>query len=116
MSASFTSSGRRGWQQENIIRSWSSRMVCAANASSISGDSVFTLVQPTPAAPECDAGTTCQKTTIDRYPDTALVTVQFVPTNTAIYNATVTIKSNGANDGGTVVIPVTAYGVKPDAG
>jgi len=80
----------------------------------LSGDSAFSLVQPTPAAPDCDAGATCQKLTIDRYPDTASVLLLFKPTTAKTFTATVTITSNGANDGGTVVIPVRAYGV--DAG
>jgi hypothetical protein len=83
----------------------------------LTGDGAFSLVMPAPAASECDGGATCQKLTIDRYPDTAVVQIQFVPTNTKTYTATLTITSNGANDGGTVVIPVIANGVNPaDAG
>jgi len=82
----------------------------------LTGDSAFSLVQPTPAAPDCDAGATCQKLTINRPPDSALITLQFAPTAAKTYTGTVTIESNGANDGGTVVIPVTAVGVVLDAG
>jgi hypothetical protein len=86
-------------------------------AVTLTGDSAFSVVMPTPGAPDCDAGTTCQKLTVDRYPDTAVVTLLFTPTNTKTYKATLTITSNGANDGGTVVIPVVAIGVnRADAG
>lgn len=89
----------------------------------LSGDSAFSLVQPTPAAPDCDGGATCQKLTINRPPDSALIILQFAPTaagvaarDGGIFNGTLTIESDGANDGGTVVIPVSARGVVFDAG
>jgi hypothetical protein len=81
------------------------------SAVTLTGDSAFTLVMPTPGSTNCDAGPSCQKLTINRPPDSAVVQLTFAPTATKTYTATVTITSNGANDGGTVVIPVRAYGV-----
>jgi hypothetical protein len=77
----------------------------------LTGDSVFSLVMPTPGSPSCDAGAMCQKLTINRPPDSAVVQLTFTPQTSKVYTATVTIKSNGANDGGTVLIPVKAVGV-----
>ena len=47
-----------------------------------------------------------------------MVTLQFAPTSAGVnardgglFNAVLTIESNGVNDGGTVVVPVSAVGI-----
>jgi len=80
----------------------------------LTGDSAFSLLMPAPAG-DCDGGA-CQKLTIDRSPDSAAIELQFAPTAAKTYHGTLTITSDGTNDGGTVVVPVTAVGVVKDAG
>jgi hypothetical protein len=91
----------------------------------LSGDTAFfSFVNPAPEGMYCDAGVgggaVC---TINRPPDSAVVTLQFAPTSAGVnardgglFNAVLTIESNGVNDGGTVVVPVSAVGIIPDAG
>jgi hypothetical protein len=91
----------------------------------LSGDTAFfSFVDPAPDGMNCDAGVgggaVC---VINRPPDSAVVTLQFAPTSAGVhardagvFNAVLTIESNGANDGGTVVVPVTAIGIVPDGG
>jgi hypothetical protein len=79
-------------------------------------EGVFSFLMPTPEGTHCDAGVpNCY---INRPPDSAVVSLQFAPKAAKTYHATITITSDGANDGGTVVIPVTAVGALklPDAG
>jgi hypothetical protein len=97
--------------QDGVVITDQGQTALTINKVTLTGDSAFTLVMPTPGAPNCDGGASCQKLTINRPPDTAVVLLQFAPTATKIYHATVTITSNGTNDGGTLFIPVTAVGV-----
>jgi hypothetical protein len=85
----------------------------------LSGDTAFfSFVNPAPDGMNCDAGVAGGATCIiDRPPDSAVITLQFTPTtagvnarDAGIFNAVLTIESNGANDGGTAVVSVTAIG------
>jgi hypothetical protein len=102
--------------QDGVVITDQGQNPLTINTVTLSGDSAFALVMPTPGSTDCDAGASCRKLTINRPPDSAVVQLTFTPTATATYTATVTITSNGANDGGTVVIPVQAYGVTRDGG
>ncbi len=74
----------------------------------------FALVMPSPGGlTNNDAGL---KTTVNGPPDSAVVQVIFSPTATIIYDATITITTNGVNDGGVAVIKIHALGVQPDGG
>ncbi len=98
--------------QDGVVITDEGQDALTISAVTLSGDSAFALVMPTPGSTDCDAGPSCRKTTINGPHDTgAVVQLTFTPTATKTYTATVTITSNGANDGGTVVIPVQAYGV-----
>ncbi len=48
-------------------------------------------------------------------PSDAFISFYFIPTKVGPYTASITITSNSA-DAGTTVIPITALGVSPDAG
>jgi hypothetical protein len=75
----------------------------------------FTLDQPSPAGiVNNDAGVL--KLSIGQPPDSAAISVIFAPTDTVIYNATITITSNAINDGGTAIINIHALGVQADGG
>lgn len=78
-------------------------------------NNVFTLAMPVPAGfSNNDAG---MKTLINTSPpDAAVVTLYFAPKAAKVYDATVTITSDGINDGGTAVVAIHALGVDPDAG
>ena len=72
------------------------------------GDGAFTILEPAPSGPDVDAGA---QTTINTRPDFAAVTVFFKPTAGKAYDGVLTITSNGANDGGMVLVPLHGVGV-----
>jgi hypothetical protein len=85
----------------------------------LSGDTdhVFSFITPAPDGQNCDAGVASgAMCNINRSPDSAVLSLNFTPKADKLYTATVTITSNGANDGGTVALNVKAQGRLPDGG
>jgi hypothetical protein len=76
----------------------------------------FQLVKPAPGG-LVDGGTVALNmlNTYPQSPSDAFISFYFIPTKVGPYTASITITSNSA-DGGTTVIPITALGVSPDAG
>jgi hypothetical protein len=74
----------------------------------------FTLVQPSPAGP--DGGLQSTINSFPQFPAEAFVAFYFTPTAVQTYTASITITTNGSNDGGVAIIPIRALGVTADAG